>query len=342
VWSPAAPLLVSPSERLILEAIVASGDFPPRVRKRARIILKAAEGLANNRIGKDLSVRRADILHWRERFQLEGIRGIWDVPRSAPQTPIASDVELAIISKVRDERANVLELPRNNKSLRWTVRGLATHFGVSKASVQRILAKHGIQPLLLRGVQYGVDLNKLKICVDPLFPVMISGIAGLFYESTGGTLAFSVVDRPTSEITISELAKQTIQQSVDALIGELRKLDLRQIGNGQPSTAEFIQWLEKIDAKRDTNAHIHLIAGVHFIGAESSRSTRQWLSGNPHFELHFPPLTEACRVWPPWVAKWLRTAISLPPQDDLITDVQDLTEILKGLPDSRVGTIAFA
>ena len=58
MWSPAAPLLVSPSERLILEAIVASGDFPPRVRKRARIILKAAQGLANNRIGKDLSVRR--------------------------------------------------------------------------------------------------------------------------------------------------------------------------------------------------------------------------------------------------------------------------------------------
>ncbi len=93
----AAPLAVSPPERLILEAAVASDQIPDNVKKRARVVLMAADGAKNCTIGLDVGMHRSRVIFWRARFRNDGIRGLWDRPGSNPRDPIPQKVEEAII-----------------------------------------------------------------------------------------------------------------------------------------------------------------------------------------------------------------------------------------------------
>src|SRR4051812_44870119 len=159
MWQPAPPLEVSPSERAILETIVARTDLPLRVRVRARIVLLAAEGKANHEIGQELCMVRARVLRWRQRFAQQGIRGLWDVESIPPQERIPEAVEKAIVFDClyRDRTSVWID---NDTSLGWTARGMSLRHGVSPASVQRVWKKHGILMRRYRKQDLGVDLRK--------------------------------------------------------------------------------------------------------------------------------------------------------------------------------------
>ncbi len=84
-WSPAQGLALSSAEQTILKVISESYDtIPGRIRVRAMIILKAGAGVPNNRIAADLMMKRPQVLHWRRRYQAQGIRGLWDADKTPP------------------------------------------------------------------------------------------------------------------------------------------------------------------------------------------------------------------------------------------------------------------
>src|SRR6266496_4173684 len=58
VWDAAAPVSISLADRHVLERWVRAHGTPQGIATRAGIILKAAEGLSNNRIAMELGVRR--------------------------------------------------------------------------------------------------------------------------------------------------------------------------------------------------------------------------------------------------------------------------------------------
>jgi hypothetical protein len=65
-------LVVSESERDALGAVARAGGTEPRIATRARIVLQAAEGVANERIAAELGVDKMTILLWRA-FTLVGV-----------------------------------------------------------------------------------------------------------------------------------------------------------------------------------------------------------------------------------------------------------------------------
>ena len=97
MWQPAPPLAVSPAERTILETIRDRIDLPAKVRVRARIVLLAGEGKANQEIGEAVNIVRTRVLRWRRRFEEQGIRGLWDVESIPPRQRIPEAVEQAIV-----------------------------------------------------------------------------------------------------------------------------------------------------------------------------------------------------------------------------------------------------
>jgi hypothetical protein len=202
VSHPAPRLPLSSSEQVILEAVAASAEIPTRIRKRAGIILSAAEGVPNTGIAHDLSVTRAYVLQWRSRFLAQGIRGLWDTERVSPQERISETVEQAVVFDcLYNSRVNMLPPWDGDPSLRWNVRNLAVRHGISRASVDRIWKKHGIQMARLNGI----NLGKLKISPDPLFAVTVCHIGGLLYETVGPALSFCSSARPFSELSFSSL-----------------------------------------------------------------------------------------------------------------------------------------
>lgn len=74
-------LRLSPTERSILEARAAKYTLPYREVVRAKIILLAAQGVANDEIASRLDMRREVVSKWRKRFFERRLRGLDELPR---------------------------------------------------------------------------------------------------------------------------------------------------------------------------------------------------------------------------------------------------------------------
>jgi transposase len=126
-------------DRTLLEAITENTNEPSKFVQRARIVLMAAEGLANQEIGERLGISRQKVGRWRERFAEMGIEGIQnDAPRSG-RPPAISKCKMT-----RTANRTQNEVPPDSK--RWTRRKMAEVSGLSPSTVGRIWQERGLKP----------------------------------------------------------------------------------------------------------------------------------------------------------------------------------------------------
>src|ERR1035437_533436 len=84
---PAPPLAVSESEAEALRAMARAGTTEQRTALRAKVILRAAEGVANVAIADELGVSVPTVGLWRTRFKERGLAGLADGPRTGRPAP---------------------------------------------------------------------------------------------------------------------------------------------------------------------------------------------------------------------------------------------------------------
>jgi transposase len=77
--SPSPPLVISDEQCEILEKLSASQTASHREVLRAQALLMARAGEANTRIASELGVSPATVTSWRERFAVEGLKGLGGV-----------------------------------------------------------------------------------------------------------------------------------------------------------------------------------------------------------------------------------------------------------------------
>jgi transposase len=129
--SAACAIVLSPGERLRLEALSASLSAPRRVATRARIVLLAADGRSKRAIARELRVSTHTAVLWRRRYLAGGVENLL---RDAPGRGRTATVT------VGETAARLLRLAATPPARgRWTVRRLAEAAGVSRASTHRIL-----------------------------------------------------------------------------------------------------------------------------------------------------------------------------------------------------------
>lgn len=75
-------IILSDSERLELSRRANKYTLPYFEVARAKMILHAAEGLANDEIARRLDTRREVVSLWRKRFFTERLAGLEELPRS--------------------------------------------------------------------------------------------------------------------------------------------------------------------------------------------------------------------------------------------------------------------
>lgn len=78
----AVPIELTPDERDFLERVSRKQTLSHREVTRAKIVLKAADGLSNAEIARHLEVRENSVRDWRKRFATERLAGLNDLPRS--------------------------------------------------------------------------------------------------------------------------------------------------------------------------------------------------------------------------------------------------------------------
>jgi hypothetical protein len=74
-------------------------SVPSGLAKRARIVLLAADGLANAEIARAVGVSRPTVIGWRDRYRAGGIAALDDEPRSGRPAEISeADVVIATLA----------------------------------------------------------------------------------------------------------------------------------------------------------------------------------------------------------------------------------------------------
>ena len=150
MWNPAAALTLSADQRVILERLVRAGSTPQKLVLRSRIILYAADGMANNVIAETLGTSRPTVLLWRERFERVGLAGLEkdaSRPGRKPKIPAA-------------KTAQVIEATLQTKppaATHWSVRTMAKAQGLSRMTVQRIWRRSQSKPHLTKTFQLSRD-----------------------------------------------------------------------------------------------------------------------------------------------------------------------------------------
>src|SRR5256886_11509904 len=128
------------------------------------MILLAAAGLSDLKIGAELGVKRQTAARWRSRFNRLGLPGIEkDAPRPGRKPQISAKRVKQIVRMTTREKPN--------DATHWSTRSMAHVAGISEASVRRIWKRHGLKPHLLR---------RFKLSKDPLFAEKVEDIVGLY------------------------------------------------------------------------------------------------------------------------------------------------------------------
>src|SRR6266446_1831587 len=127
-------------EREQLEHLLHSGTHATRKVTRARILLKAAEGMEDSAIAVALSVGRATVERTRQRFVEEGLGALEERPRPGTQPKLDVKAQARLIAEACR--------PAPEGRQRWTIHlladrvvalGLAASY--SYESVRRVLKK---------------------------------------------------------------------------------------------------------------------------------------------------------------------------------------------------------
>ncbi len=145
-----ASFVVSPSDRLHLEAVVGDRNTPQKHVWRCRIVLLTAEGAGTSTIMRMAGVSKTAVWRWHDRFMTSGDDGLLRdktrPPRIAPLGAKAIDRVVAL---------TLVDPPR--ETTHWMADMMAKARGISASAVRRIWKAHGLQPHRYRQFKLSSD-----------------------------------------------------------------------------------------------------------------------------------------------------------------------------------------
>jgi transposase len=149
-------------ERAQLEARSRRRTSAQALAQRSRVVLLAADGLANTEIAERLGVHRTMVTRWRNRFAEHRLDGLVDEPRPGrPRTVTDEQVEEVIVKTLETT-------PRD--ATHWSTRLMAREVGLTQSAVLRIWQAFGLQPH---------RQETWKLSKDPLFIDKVRDVVGL-------------------------------------------------------------------------------------------------------------------------------------------------------------------
>ena len=106
--------------------------------RRARVILLLGERLTWDEVMERLDCSRGFVATWSQRFREGRLAGLFSRHRGQKAEVLTPKLEARIL--------DVTRRPPADGATHWSTRRLGAHLGVSHMMVQRVWAKHRIQP----------------------------------------------------------------------------------------------------------------------------------------------------------------------------------------------------
>jgi transposase len=298
--APAAPLPLSAGERETLERLARAQSAPHRQVLRARVLLMAADGVANAVIAEEVDVTPVTVRAWRQRFAIDGLAGLGKIREGRGRKPSIGAETVAEIVKL-----TTTTTPPG--ATHWSCRTMAKRVGVSSATVQRIWSDLGLQP-------HRVDT--FKVSNDPRFEDKLVDVVGLYLDPPEKAIVLCMdeksqiqaLDRTQASLPMVPGRAGTMthdykRNGTTTLFAALDVLTGKVIGQCLPRHrhSEFIKFLKTIDREVPDGLQIHLILDNY--STHKHADVDRWLNRHKRFHLHFTPTSSS---WLNQVERWFR------------------------------------
>ncbi|KXK28332.1 MAG: putative transposase [Candidatus Brocadia sinica] len=276
----------SEKDRQTLAEWANSRSIEWRLVERAKIINMLLDGEQVNKVATALGISQNTVIEWRDRFIANGIKGLYDLPRSGK--PPKYDKEF------RNQVLKTLELVSPKGQASWDGPSLAKHLGASDDAVWRVLRKEGI--CLARQRSWCVS-------TDPEFAPKAANIVGLYLSPPENAIVISVDEKPS--IQALERATGYVCTSNRKIVRGLKSaykrhgiLNLFAALNVATGTihaqttelkrrVEFLAFMDQLllDLPDSDKKEIHVILDNYCI----HKRNEKWLAVHPNVKFHFTP-----------------------------------------------------
>jgi len=289
---------VTNSQREILEGVSRAGVAAFRDVQRARVLLLAAEGVANTQIAARVGVSPASVKAWRERFAEDGLKAFGGVrPGRGRKPSIPAERVEAIV------HATLHEKPPGETH--WSCRSMAKAQGISPATVQRIWSARNIQPHRVK---------TFKLSNDKRFEEKLVDVVGLYLNPPEKAIVLSMdeksqiqaLDRTQASLPMKKGRAGTMthdykRHGTTTLFAALDVLTGTVIGECLPRHrhVEFLKFLRTIDREVPKGLQVHLILDNY--STHKHENVEKWLAKHPRFHLHFTPTSSS---WLNLIERW--------------------------------------
>jgi transposase len=327
----AVPVRMTIKRHRKLRQIIAAGTSPQRLVLRARIALAAAEEKENAQIARELGCSAGTVRTWRGRFAAEGIRGLFDKPRSGRPETHGPSARLAVV-------ATVTLVPPDGESC-WSQAMIARHLQerglmISRATVGRTLADADVRPHKVRGW-----LNRAD---DPTFWARAGAVCRLYLDPPPGTVLISIDEKTGIQ------AKTRTHPDIPGRPGRDARREFEYVRHGTVSiiaamnvtagevitqritrndSVTFMKFLSLIDQHTAPHLRIHLIMDNG--PSHTSKATRAWIAAHPRFTVTYTPVHASwLNIIEQWFSILTRKLIrrgDFTSRDDLETRITDFT-----------------
>ena len=279
----AARLVLRDGDRARLEQMTRSATGMAAAAQRARIVLLAADGVANYVIAERVGVSRPTVNQWRSRYLQGGIAGLADEAR--PGRPRQID-RSAVLS------ATLTPPPKSLGVTHWSSRLLAARLKIDHATVAGIWKGYGIKPW---------KAGTFKFSTDPELEAKIIDVVGLYLAPPENAVVLCIDEK--SQIQALDRTQKVLpmqpghaeQRTHDYVRhGTATLFAALEIATGKVTGLckqrhrhqEFLVFLKHV-ARAYPEVELHLVMDNY--ATHKTPEVKAWLAANPRIHVHFTP-----------------------------------------------------
>lgn len=276
---------MSPAAETELQARLRCRTLPAEDVRRADIILRLAEGQGQRAVAREMRCSVNTVRLWRERFQEEGLAGLYGRHQGRHVFEESPDLEARILDRTRCA-------PKDG-STHWSTRKLAADLGISHMRVARTWAKAGLKPHQLR---------RYMASDDPDFARKAADVIGLYLKPPTNAVVFCVdektaiqaLDRldpvlPLSPGRAERHGFEYFRHGTLSLYAALNTRTGAVLGKtaARHTSAEFVAFLSELDASQPQEKELHVV--VDNLSAHKTERVELFLKEHPRVKMHFTP-----------------------------------------------------
>jgi transposase len=296
-----------------LEAIARRPSSPQALVRRARIVLLAHQGWANQRIAVALGCSAGTVRTWRRRFARGGIPALADRPRSGRPEVYGPDVRLAIV-------ATATATPPDGTTA-WTHASIAGELagtGISASQVGRILAGLDLAPHRVRGW-----LNRRD---DEQFWAQAAAVCEVYLRPPENTVVICIDEKTGIQAKYRRYPEQPARP------GRLARREFEYVRNGTVSIVAALevatgQVIAEPIGRNDSATFTGFLHRLDNGSSHTSRATRAWIAAHPRITVTYTPKhaswLDMAELWFSALARGLLRRGEFTSRDDLAAKITD-------------------